>query len=325
MKNLREFYEQVCTWILEASSAVFQFVVGLFTKPIRTLYPPLNAFSVKWYQFQDWFIELWPKDRVGRSWGTTWVLAFVILFSFSMLFRPWGWEFVKPNIPASCAGLIAGVETMSHFTCAYFEFLGDPFSVLFAWGSAFFKNTVVSAGLKSATSSLLHDFGVVSLLLGLTVKSILSAWTWITATIHIPFAWMVTLKTAVLGVGRVIQIFDMLCEINTIIELLPNIPIYKNWFTEFVHESVNDYYEWYVWERILRVRTGRKGEQPITLRELQKGENKGHKLVQGGSRLDQMRIFGIQFRGYATVLANANLKLCSWFCEAYGTGKILTF
>ena len=55
---MREIYEQVCTWVLEASSAVFQFMVGLFTMPIRTLYPPLNAFSVKWYQFQDWFMGL---------------------------------------------------------------------------------------------------------------------------------------------------------------------------------------------------------------------------------------------------------------------------
>ena len=31
MENLRELYQQSCTWFLEASSTVFQFVIGLFT------------------------------------------------------------------------------------------------------------------------------------------------------------------------------------------------------------------------------------------------------------------------------------------------------
>ena len=74
----------------------------------------------------------------------------------------------------------------------------------------------------------------------------------------------------------------------------------------------------------LRVRTGRPGEEPIEVKELKKGENKGHKIVLGGSRLD-CRIFGIHFKSYAPVLANANLKLWSWFCQAYGSGQILVF
>ena len=52
-----------------------------------------------------------------------------------------------------------------------------------------------------------------------------------------------------------------------------------SWFTEFIHETTNDYYEWYIWERLLRVETGRPGEEPIKVKELKKGENKGHKIV----------------------------------------------
>ena len=123
--------------------------------------------------------------------------------------------------------------------------------------------------------------------------------------------------------------------VNSVFEHFPNIEVFKSktnkfcgldvsWFTEFIHETANDYYEWYIWERLLRVRTGRPGEEPIEVKELKKGENKGHKIVLGGSRLD-CRIFGIHFKSYAPVLVNANLKLWSWFCQAYDRDKFWCF
>ena len=343
---MRDMLHRVVEACEEFLSVVFNFITGLFTMPVRTLYKPASAFSRFWYkQVQERYMSLFPLDKRGISYGTTVCFWGVFLVSIFLLSKPWARvEFYNPHLNRMMAfgplillpaGLIAWLEIISNFLNGYLEVLGDPFSVIFSWLVTFFRTPAVSASLGTAASSMLQDFGVLSLGLGFLVKCIVSLGTWIHATIHIPIPWMITLKTAILGVGRVIQIFDLISEINGIFEHFPNIPVFKSkdskicgldysWFTEFIHETTNDYYEWYIWERLLRVRTGRPGEEPIEVKELKKGENKGHKIVLGGSRLD-CRIFGIHFKSYAPVLANANLKLWSWFCQAYGSGQILTF
>jgi hypothetical protein len=269
-------------------------------------------------------MELFPKDNLGRSYGSVFVLAFVLVFSFTFMFRPWAWICFKDKIVLS-AGTIAMLERTSIWVCAYLGFLGDPFSQMFEWGVAFFKNRSVISGFNNASTHLLSDYGALSIGLGFMVKGVVGLATFIFDTVKIPLPWMVFFKTAVLGLGTCLKIFEVLMDINGFFELLPNIEIYKKRISTYIHEFVNSYYEWWGWQRVLRVETGRSDEEPIRVKSLEKGENEGHKIVLGGSRLDGMRLFGIHLRDYTSVLASATFRFSAWFLMAYGSGKILCF
>ena len=136
---------------------------------------------------------------------------------------------------------------------------------------------------------------------------------------------MVFFKTAILGISTCIKIFEILMEIESVFALLPNIRVFKYEISASIHEFVNSYFEWWPFYRLLRVETGREDEEPIEIKTLKKGENEGHKIVLGGSRIDGMRLFGIHLRDYTSILAMANLRFWGWFTYAYGSGKILCF
>ena len=100
---INEFFEKV----FEVTSSVFNFAVDFFRSPIKTIYPCLKALSDKWYEFQRWFVGLFPTDEQGRSYSTNFVLFFVTISLFSCLFRPWRWDMVAKKIPPSAGGTIA--------------------------------------------------------------------------------------------------------------------------------------------------------------------------------------------------------------------------
>jgi len=318
---INEFFEKV----FEVTSSVFNFAVDFFRSPIKTIYPCLKALSDKWYEFQRWFVGLFPTDEQGRSYSTNFVLFFVTISLFSCLFRPWRWDMVAKKIPPSAGGTIAILEIISRWVCAYVGFLGDPFTQIFLWSEAYFKNPAVISGFTSFGSHLLADYGVFSLGLGFLVKCITALGAFILSTVKIPLSWMIFFKTAVLGISTCLKIFEILVDINGVFELLPNIQVFKNEISASISEFVNSYFEWWPFFRVLRVETGREDEEPIEIKTLKKGENEGHKIVLGGSRIDGMRLFGIHLREYNSILAMANLRFWSWFTYAYGTGKILCF
>ena len=60
----------------EFLSVVFNFITGLFTSPIRTLYKPASAFSRFWYkQVQERYMSLFPLDKRNILWHDSLLLG----------------------------------------------------------------------------------------------------------------------------------------------------------------------------------------------------------------------------------------------------------